>query len=74
MKEFDKEYEEALFATTIDKTGYGKILTANILKPIKIENNCYVIIMIIQHFMLILTRELYQKFSMEMVMYLVHIN
>ena len=43
MKEFDKEYEEALFATTIDKTGYGKILTANILKPIKIENNCYVI-------------------------------
>lgn len=43
MKEFDKEYEEALFATTIDTVGYGKILTANILKPIKIENNCYVI-------------------------------
>ena len=43
MKEFEKEYEEALFATTIDTVGYGKILTANILKPIKIEDNCYVI-------------------------------
>ena len=39
----EKEYEEALFATTIDTVGYGKILTANILKPIKIEDNCYVI-------------------------------
>ena len=43
MKEFDKEYEEALFATTINTIGYGKILTANIFNPIKIENNCYVI-------------------------------
>lgn len=43
MKEFEKEYEEALFATTIDTVGYGKILTANILKSIKIEDNCYVI-------------------------------
>ena len=43
MKEFDKEYEEALFSTTIDTVGYGKILTANIFIPIKIEDNCYVI-------------------------------
>lgn len=43
MKEFDEEYEEALFATTIDTVGYGKILTANIFTPIKIEDNCYVI-------------------------------
>lgn len=43
MKEFDKEYEEALFSTTIDKVGYGKILTANILTPIRTEDNCYVI-------------------------------
>ena len=38
-----KEYEEALFSTTIDTVGYGKILTANIFIPIKIEDNCYVI-------------------------------
>ena len=43
MKEYDKEYEEALFSTTIDTVGYGKILTANIFTPIKIEDNCYVI-------------------------------
>lgn len=43
MKEFDKEYEEVLFSTTIDKVGYGKILTANILTPIRTEDNCYVI-------------------------------
>ena len=43
MKEFDKEYEEALFFKTLDTIGYGKILANNILKPIKIENNCYVI-------------------------------
>ena len=43
MKEYDKEYEEALFSTTIDTVGYGKILTANIFIPIKIEDNCYVI-------------------------------
>ena len=43
MKEFDEEYEEALFATTIDTVGYGKILTANIFTPIKIEDDCYVI-------------------------------
>ena len=43
MKEFEKEYEEALFFKTLDTIGYGKILANNILKPIKIENNCYVI-------------------------------
>ncbi len=43
MKDFDKEYEEALFFKTLDTIGYGKILVNNILKPIKIENNCYVI-------------------------------
>lgn len=43
MKEYDKEYEEAFFSTTIDTVGYGKILTANIFTPIKIEDNCYVI-------------------------------
>ena len=43
MQDFDKEYEEALFSSIIEKTGYGKILVDNILKPIKIEDNSYVI-------------------------------
>ena len=32
MKEFDKEYEEALFFKTLDTIGYGKILANNILR------------------------------------------
>ena len=43
MKEFDKEYEEALFASTIEDIGYSNVLTSNIFKPISVENNCYVI-------------------------------